>query len=78
MSEQDFLDVASASAKTSRQRMEQLCEANYYAGVKRLLAGDKDSAAVLFRKSVATGVKDFGEYIRARSELKVLGNPPQS
>jgi tetratricopeptide (TPR) repeat protein len=74
LSEGNFLNAAGTSARTSEERTGQLCEANYYAGVKRLLAGDKKSAADFFQKSLATGVADFGEYIRARDELKTLQN----
>jgi lipoprotein NlpI len=37
-----------------------------------LLAGDKEGAANLFQKCIATGVRDFGEYSRARAELQKL------
>jgi tetratricopeptide (TPR) repeat protein len=48
------------------------CEARYYAGVKRLLAGDKPGAATDFRASLATGNKDFFEYNLAQGELNAL------
>lgn len=72
LSEADFLNAARTSAKSPQERMDQLCEANYYAGVKRLLDGDKKAAAGFFQNSIATGVGDFGEYINARDELKAL------
>ena len=48
------------------------CEARYYVGVKRLLAGDKASAAADFRACVATGKTDFFEYTFAVAQLNQL------
>ncbi len=75
MSEQDFLAAAGGPARTPGEHADHLCEANYYAGMKHLLAGDKEGAANLFQKSTATGVQDFVEYKRARAELDALKGP---
>ena len=46
--------------------------AYFYAGIKRLLNNERESAAEDFRKSVATGEKDATEYQMAAAELKAL------
>ena len=56
MSEKDLL--AAADSGEEKKRPEQQCEAWYYAGLKRLLNGDKAGAAEALRKTVATGEKD--------------------
>jgi lipoprotein NlpI len=48
------------------------CEADYYAGEKRLLAGDSAGAADCFNKAVASGRKDLQEYTSAQAELGFL------
>jgi len=70
MAEPDFL----AAAKNADPKTEagQLCEAYFYAGSKRLLAGDKAATADYFQKSIATDRKDYYEYISAAAELKFL------
>ena len=45
----------------------------YYAGLKRLLNGDRAGAAEALRKAVATGEKTTNEYDFAEAELKDLG-----
>jgi lipoprotein NlpI len=70
--EKDLLSAASVPGgeETANQ---QFCEAWYYAGMKRLLAGDKTTAISYFRKSMATQEKDFTEYIFSQAQLKALG-----
>lgn len=51
---------------------EQHCEAYFYAGSKRLIEGDKTTAADYFEKCLATDVKKFTEYRSAAIELKFL------
>jgi tetratricopeptide (TPR) repeat protein len=51
---------------------EQPCAAYFYAGSKRLIDGDKATAADYFRKCVATGEKTLCEYDSAAAELKFL------
>jgi tetratricopeptide (TPR) repeat protein len=75
MAEGEFLAAADGPARTPQERSGRLCEANYYAGMKRLLAGDREAATTLFQKSVATELKDFIEYHRARAELNALTAP---
>jgi tetratricopeptide (TPR) repeat protein len=72
LTEEDFLAAADGQTKTPQEHADQLCEANYYAGIKHLLAGDKEGAANLFQKCMAAGVRDFVEYSRARAELQKL------
>jgi len=63
-----------AAAKSSDKRKErgQLCEAWFYIGMKKLIAGDKAGAEACFNKSLATDQKDSTEYHFARAELKAL------
>jgi lipoprotein NlpI len=70
MAEPDFL----AAAKNADPKTEsgQLCEAYFYAGSKRLLAGDKAAATDYFQKSIATGMKAYIEYTTAEAELNFL------
>ncbi len=53
----------------------QHCEAYYYAGSKRLILGDKTTAATYFEKCIATNVKGFTEYLSAAMELRWLKGP---
>ncbi len=55
----------------------QRCEAFYYAGVKRLMSGDKGAAREDFQKCLATNLKDFTEYQSAadRIDLAQIGIP---
>ena len=50
------------------------CEAWFYAGMKKLLSGDKEGSADYLRKCIATEKKGFVEYIFAEAELKALGH----
>ena len=71
ISESDFLgDATSFDVEKDRA---QHCEAWYYAGMKRLLAGDKKTAADYFNKCLGTQERNFDEYILAQAELKSLG-----
>jgi lipoprotein NlpI len=70
ISESDFLGTATSS-NVEKDRA-QHCEAWYYIGMKRLLAGDKKTAAVCFDKCLGTQEKNFDEYILAQAELKSL------
>ena len=51
-----------------------LCEAWYYAGIKRLLSGNKQGAAAAFHACVATAKTDDFEYTLAQGELNALGS----
>jgi len=63
-----------AAAKSSDAKKERglFCEAWFFAGMKKLLGGDKATAADYFRKCIATERTDFVEYQLAQSELKTL------
>ena len=70
LSEDDFLKAAeNPNPQTSR---EQHCEAWFYIGSKRLIAGDTATAADDFKKCLATGVVSFEEYGSAEAQLKRL------
>jgi lipoprotein NlpI len=73
--EQDFLTLASISARNPKQEASQLCQANYYAGMKHLLVGDKSGAMALFKKCLKTGEKGYSEYAGADVELTALRGP---
>jgi lipoprotein NlpI len=75
INEADYLAAAASSdAKTDQGRH---CEAWYFAGMKRLLMGDKKTAIDAFHQCLATGQKDYCEYILAQAELQALEpNPP--
>jgi len=76
VTETDLL-AAATSADAKRDRS-QHCEAWFYAGMKRLLSGDRKTAADYFQKCVETGEKDFLEYYFAQSELKALEKAPNA
>jgi tetratricopeptide (TPR) repeat protein len=61
--------AASPDAKTDQG---QHCEAWYFAGMKRLLMGDKKGAIDAFNSCVATNQKTYCEYILSKGELQVL------
>lgn len=63
-----------AAAKNADPEKEagQLCEAYFYAGSKRLLAGDKATAADYFQKAIATDQKSYEEYRTAAAELNFM------
>jgi len=63
--------VAANSPDAAKSRG-QHCEAWYYSGVKRLLAGDKKTASNYFIKCLETQETDFDEYILAKAELRRL------
>ena len=74
ISEIDYLAAApSPDAKTDQS---QQCEAWYFAGMKRLLMGDKNTAVDYFHKCLATNQKDHPEYILAQAELQELESAP--
>lgn len=51
----------------------QLCEANYYAGVKHLMEGDPTRAAFALEVATANCPKWFDEYRAAKGELQRIG-----
>ena len=64
--------IAAAVSPDAKKDAGQHCEVWYFAGMKRLLAGDKATAINDFRKCLATRQKDYCEYILAQAELQVL------
>ena len=75
LGEKDFLDAATSRAKRPTDINGQICEAYYYAGMKHLLAGDKDGAVERFRKCLKTGEDNYFEYRSANAELDELTKP---
>jgi tetratricopeptide (TPR) repeat protein len=71
ITEADFL--APHSSRALRDQGEH-CEAWFFAGMKRLSAGDKKAAADYLRRSLATQARNYYEYTLAEIELKALGN----
>ncbi len=53
-------------------RDERLCEAYFYIGIMRQIAGDRTAAEDFFQKCVRTDVKNYYEYKLARAELILL------
>jgi lipoprotein NlpI len=70
LSESDFLKRAADSDK--EQDAVQHCEAFFYAGMKRLIAGDQRPARDDLQKCLATEVKDSLEYQSAAVKLRRL------
>ncbi len=75
-SEADF--IAASSSAAAKLDQGQHCEAWYFAGMKRLLAGDKPGAIDAFHKCLATGQKDYCEYILAQAELQTIEPGPKN
>ena len=69
LNEADFLR---ASVRDPGDKMEHQCEAWFYAGIKRRLAGDDAAARAYFRKCLATERTDEEEYNFAAAELRTL------
>jgi tetratricopeptide (TPR) repeat protein len=68
--EDDLLAAAASSDGPKDQG--QHCEAWYFAGMKRLLDGDKPGAIEAFHKCLATGKNDYCEFLLAEAELQAL------
>jgi tetratricopeptide (TPR) repeat protein len=74
VTEADYLTAATSS--DSSVNASQSCQAYYFAGMKRLIMGDSGTASDYFQKCVATGKRDFCEYILAQAELQKPTPPP--
>ncbi len=74
LKEPDLLAAAEASDASSRSG--NLCEAWYYAGKIRSIAGDDKTAAEYFAKCIATGQQNYDEYNMAQVELQRLRSAP--
>jgi tetratricopeptide (TPR) repeat protein len=70
MPEAEFLRAAAPGGKEKEALRR--CEALFYAGAKRLLAGDNDAALTYFEQCVANGDKTSTDYWSAASELRLL------
>jgi lipoprotein NlpI len=64
--------LAGATSSDVEKDRARHCEAWYYAGMKRLLTGDKKAAADCFDKCLRMQENTFDEYMLARAELKSL------
>ena len=62
--------LAEVDAPAADERAERQCEAYFYLGAARLIAGDRQGAKRLFEDTVATGVVRFVEYVGATVELR--------
>jgi hypothetical protein len=69
------LDLTHAGGSVARrgQGSGQHGEVWYYAGMKRLLAGDKETAADDFNRSLTAKQIRYSEYRLAEAELEALG-----
>ncbi len=76
VTESDYLTAASST--DGNIDATQHCQAYYFAGMKRLLMGDRGTAADYFQKCLNTGKSDFCEFILAQGELQSLQAPPPS
>ena len=70
INETDYL--AAAATPGTKTDPGQQCEAWYFAGMKRLLMGDKITAVDYFQKCVATGQTGQNQYLLAAAELQAL------
>jgi len=70
LSEPDFLNAADNT--NMKKNDGQHCEAWFFAGSKRLIAGDNSTAIDDFAKCIATKMKTFQDYQSAEAELKNL------
>ena len=65
--------IANAASPDPSREPGQYCKVWYFAGMKRLLAGDMTTAISYFQKCLATNQKDLFEYVFAQAELQALG-----
>jgi tetratricopeptide (TPR) repeat protein len=61
LSESELLRTATNSVWSPKLQKRQLCEAYYYAGMKRLIAGNKSGADDFFKKCIGLGPPNYGE-----------------
>lgn len=69
--EHDILIAANASS-SPWINADRLCNAWFFIGIKKVVAGDNDAAADDFRKCIATKSKGWSAYTFAQTELKAL------
>jgi tetratricopeptide (TPR) repeat protein len=75
LTESEFRDLATTSAKRPSDVRTQVCESLYYAGMKRKIAGDKTGAAELFQKCLDTKYDNSIAYMNAAVEMRALKQP---
>jgi lipoprotein NlpI len=68
--------IANAASPDPNREPPQYCKVWYFAGMKRLLAGDMKTAIAYFNKSLATDQKNLCEYLFSQAELRALGQKP--
>jgi tetratricopeptide (TPR) repeat protein len=68
--EKNFLDCAKSTDDKTRNWWK--CRANYYVGMKHLIAGDKVGALDFFQQCLNTKEADLAEYISAEAEFNAL------
>lgn len=64
--------TSAVSVRSAEGRDYDQCEAWYFVGMKRLLAGDKSAAADYFRKCAGTNQVKVTEFVLARAESEAL------
>ena len=74
--ERDLLKLAVESRNAAERRQHE-CQAAFYAGQKRLVAGDEFAATLLFEKAAATHSVETPEYTLATIALKPAGESPK-
>ena len=62
--------LAEIDSAAPAERVERRCEAYFYLGSARLIAGDRQAAARLYRDAIATDIRRFVEYIGATVDLE--------
>jgi tetratricopeptide (TPR) repeat protein len=67
--------LAGAEESDKEPATGQKCEACYFAGMMRLLKGDRPGARDWFQKALATNARNYYEYAFARAELARLDAP---
>jgi tetratricopeptide (TPR) repeat protein len=70
--------IADAASPDVSREPGQYCKVWYFAGMKRLVAGDTATALTDLQKSLATDQKNFCEYLFARAQLAALGQNRQA
>jgi lipoprotein NlpI len=75
LTESNLFEQASQTAVRPTDEPGQKCEAFYYAGMKRLIGGDKPGALDFLEQCVATGQDNYNEYTSAKAELQGLKKP---
>jgi lipoprotein NlpI len=71
LDEDELIDHA-RSDRQNPSAAERLCEAYFYLGQRKLVEGDTQAAAKLFRKAMDQGITEYFEHAAARLELTRL------